>query len=130
VTSAGQATQVTCGIYCRISLARDGDTTKTDDQERICRELADRLGWKVIDVYTDGSKSAWQPARKRREWDRMVADIESGRISAIVVYHGDRLLRTHEDLLTLIHLARTRGIHLASPAGTRDLGNLRRPVHP
>lgn len=123
MTTAGQAAQVTAGIYCRISLARDGDTTKTDDQERICRDLAERHGWNVIDVYTDGSKSAWQPSRKRKEWDRMVADIEAGRINGIVVYHGDRLLRTHEDLLTLIRLARTRGIQLASPAGTRDLGD-------
>jgi DNA invertase Pin-like site-specific DNA recombinase len=114
---------VQAGIYCRISLAGTGDTTKTDDQEGICRDLAGRLGWNVVDIYTDGSKSAWQPNRKRREWDRMVGDIEAGRINGIVVYHGDRLLRTQEDLLTLIKLARTRGIQLASPVGTRDIGN-------
>jgi DNA invertase Pin-like site-specific DNA recombinase len=119
----GRSEPVQAGIYCRISLAAMGDTTKVDDQERICRELADRLGWHVADVYQDHAKSAWQPSRKRKAWDRMVADIEAGRINGIVVYHGDRLLRTHEDLLTLIRLARTRGVHLASPAGTRDLGN-------
>lgn len=119
----GRSEPVQAGIYCRISLATMGDTTKVDDQERICRELADRLGWHVADVYQDQAKSAWQPSRKRKQWDRMVADIEAGRIGAIVVYHGDRLLRTHEDLLTLIQLARTRGVQLASPAGTRDLGN-------
>jgi len=120
---AGNSGPVRAGIYCRISLAAMGDTTKVDDQEQICRQLADRLGWHVEDVYQDHARSAWQPNRKRKEWDRMLADIESGRISAIVVYHGDRLLRTHEDLLTLIRLARTRGIQLASPAGTRDLGS-------
>ena len=114
---------VRAGIYCRISLASIGDTTKTDDQKRICHDLAARLGWEVADVYSDDSKSAWQPNRKRKEWDRMIADVRDGKISAIVVYHGDRLLRTHEDLLVLIHLARTRGIKLASPAGMRDLGN-------
>ena len=57
----------------------------------------------------------------------MLAAIESGAITGIVVYHGDRLLRTQEDLLTLIKLARTRGIHLASPAlrGGHWPGNLR-----
>ncbi len=122
MTTAGES-KIRAGIYCRISLARDGDTTKTDDQERRCRELAGALGWPVADVYTDDGKSAWQPNRKRKEWDRMTGDIESGRINAIVVYHGDRLLRTHEDLLTLIRLARSRGTLLASPAGTRDLGS-------
>lgn len=114
---------VQAGIYCRISIASLGDTTKVDDQDRICRELADRLGWHVVDVYQDQARSAWQPSRKRREWDRMVADIEAARINGIIVYHGDRLLRTHEDLLTLINLSRSRGIQLASPAGTRDIGN-------
>jgi len=120
---AGNGDPVQAGIYCRISLAAMGDTTKVDDQERICRELAARLGWGVVDVYQDHARSAWQPNRKRKQWDRMVADIEAGRINGIIVYHGDRLLRTHEDLLTLIRLARSRGIKLASPAGTRDLGS-------
>lgn len=114
---------VSAAIYCRISLASTGDTTKTDDQERICRELCERKGWQVRDVYVDHAKSAWQPNRKRPAWDKMIADVEHGLISAIVVYHGDRLLRTHEDLLKLLHLARTRDIKLASPAGERDLGN-------
>jgi site-specific DNA recombinase len=117
------AEPIRAGIYCRISLAALGDTTKTDDQERICRELAKRLGWDVTEVYQDNSRSAWQPGRKRPAWDTMLTDVQAGRITAIVVYHGDRLLRTHEDLLALIHLSRTRGIKLASPAGTRDLGN-------
>lgn len=114
---------VRAGIYCRLSVAAVGDTTKVDDQERICRDLADRLGWDVAEVYQDNNRSAWQDNRKRKQWDRMVADVEAGKIAAIVVYHGDRLLRTQEDLLTLINLAKTRGIKLASPTGTRDLGN-------
>lgn len=123
LSHTGNSAPVRAGIYCRISLAAMGDTTKVDDQERIGRELAARLGWHVADVYQDHAKSAWQPNRKRPAWDRMLADIEAGTVNAIVVYHGDRLLRTHEDLLTLIRLARTRGILLASPAGTRDLGS-------
>jgi len=120
------------GIYCRISLAAMGDATKVDDQERICRELAGRLGWQLAEghgypepdgVYQDNNRSAWKPDRKRPAWDQMLEDVEAGHINAIVVYHGDRLLRTHEDLLELIKQARTRGVRLASPAGTRDLGN-------
>lgn len=115
-----------------MSLARDDDKTKVDDQERLCRELAARLHWHIATdcgwpnpdgVYQDNNKSAWQEKRKRKGWDTMLADVEAGRINGIVVYHGDRLLRTHEDLLALIHLARSRGVKLASPAGTRDLGS-------
>jgi DNA invertase Pin-like site-specific DNA recombinase len=99
------------------------DTTKTDDQERICRELAARLGWDVAQVYTDHSRSAWARNRKRPGWDAMLAAVESGAITAIIVYHGDRLIRQPDDLGALLKLADGKGVLLASPSGTRDLAN-------
>jgi site-specific DNA recombinase len=133
VKPAGQsATPVTAGIYCRISLAADDDTTKVDDQERLCRDTARNLGWKVGEnyghplpngVYQDNNRSAWKHDRKREAWDQMLRDIEAGQINAIVVYHGDRLVRQPMDLEILIQLSRTRGIKLASPTGVRDLNN-------
>lgn len=115
-----------------MSLAAMEDTTKVDDQERLCRATAERLGWQVGDsygyplpngVYQDNNRSAWKHDRKRPAWDQMRADIEAGKINAIVVYHGDRLTRQPMDLEILIALSRTRGIKLASPTGVRDLNN-------
>ena len=111
------------GIYCRLSLAKFGDSTKVDEQERICRELCGRRGWAVAEVYTDNNRSAWQRNRKRKDWDRMLADVEAGKLDAIVVYHGDRLVRQPYDLECLLNLAYGKGIRLASPTGVRDLGN-------
>lgn len=119
----GEQSEVTTGIYCRISLASIGDTTKTDDQERICRDLADRLGWTVAEVYTDHSQSAWKRNRKRDDWDRMLADVNAGKISGIIVYHGDRLIRQPWDLEVLLSLADSKGVRLASPTGVRSLDN-------
>jgi site-specific DNA recombinase len=106
-----------------MSLASIGDTTKIDDQERLCRLTADRLGWEVRGVYQDNNRSAWKHDRKRPAWDRMLADIGAGKINGIVVYHGDRLIRQPLDLELLIGLSRTKGIKLASPTGVRDLNN-------
>ena len=114
---------VQAGIYCRISLSQTGDTTKVEDQERICRELCDRRGWQVTEVYTDNNQSAWKRDRKRPAWDQMLTDIGAGKLSAIVVYHGDRLARQPYDLETLLNLAYGKGIRLASPTGTRALSN-------
>lgn len=123
---------VRAGIYCRMSLASMGDTTKVDDQERLCRRTAEVLGWEVGStyghplqngVYQDNNRSAWQHNRKRPAWNQMLADIEAGKINAIVVYHGDRLTRQPMDLEILIALSRTRGVKLASPTGVRDLNN-------
>src|SRR5215813_2112588 len=124
---------VQAGIYCRLSHSRDGDTTKVDDQEhRYCRPLCKQLGWAVAEgvgypqpngVYVDNSKSAWQKNRKRPAWDQMLADVNNGRLGALAIYHGDRLIRQPFDLETLLNLADGRGIRLASPTGTRNLDN-------
>lgn len=115
------AAQLRAGIYTRISLAGMGDTTKTDDQERISRDLAGRLGLDVAGVYCDPNRSAWRRDRHRPGWDRMLADVKAGRINAIVVYHGDRLIRQPYDLETLLQLAESKGVRLFSPSGTRNL---------
>ncbi len=112
-------------IYCRISLSRFDDTTKVDDQERICRDLAAARGWTVADghVYKDNSVSAWRKDRKRPGWDAMLAAVDRGEVNAIVVYHGDRMVRQNSDLEQLIRMADTKGVRLAAPVGERDLDN-------
>lgn len=122
----GNATSpLRAAIYCRISLARFGDTLKVDDQEKLCREVADRRSWRVVEgqVHVDNSRSAWQANRKRPGWDAMLEAIGRREIDAIVVYHGDRLIRQPWDLELLLRLAREKGIRLASPTGERDLDN-------
>lgn len=108
-------------VYCRISLARHGDQVKVERQEELCRKLAKRLGWDVVAVFVDNSRSAWMRNRKRPGWDAMLAGIQAGQYDAIVVYHGDRLIRQPWDLETLLRLSDEKGIHLASPSGTRNL---------
>lgn len=118
------------GIYCRLSVARYGDTTKVEDQERICRELAAARGWTVATgaghpepngAYTDNNRSAWKRKRKRPGWDAMLADVGAGKLTALIVYHGDRLVRQPWDLEQLLNLADGKGIRLASPTGDRNL---------
>ncbi|MEU6614436.1 recombinase family protein [Streptomyces parvus] len=111
------------GIYCRLSYAPDGSLEKVERQEADCRALADRLGWGVSEahIFPDNSRSAWQRNRSRPQWDRMLRCIEAGEIDAVIVYHGDRLIRQPFDLETLIGISDSRGMRIASPSGTRDL---------
>src|SRR6266516_1732229 len=96
------------GIYCRISLAILNDTTKVDEQERLCRELCERRGWDIAEVYTDNNRSAWKRAKptaddphgrkvRRPGWDALLAAVGAGRFGAIVTYWGDRLVRQPRD---------------------------------
>lgn len=107
-------------VYCRISLAR-GDQVKVERQEEDCRTLCRRLGWDVRFVFVDNSKSAWQRNRKRPGWDALLECVDAGSVDAIVVYHGDRLIRQPWDLELLLRLADEKGIRLASPVGSRNL---------
>lgn len=113
------------GIYCRLSYAPDGSLEKVERQEADCRELAVRLSWPVSEehVFPDNSRSAWQRNRQRPQWDRMLKAIDAGEIDAVIVYHGDRLIRQPYDLETMIGIADQKGIRIASPSGTRDLDN-------
>lgn len=110
-------------IYTRISVAALGDTTKTDDQERLGRAMCERRGWEVVAVYTDNGESAWKRNRKRPGWDRMLADLEDGKAEVIYAYWGDRLVRQNRDLEDLLDLGRDRGIVLAGEGGEYDLAN-------
>src|SRR5262249_36805304 len=114
---------IRAGVYCRLSEARTGDTTKVDDQERICRDLGGKLGWPVAEVYVDNNRSAWQRNRKRKDWERMLADVDRGHINALLIYHGDRLIRQPFDLELLLNLAEDKGGRRSSPTGGRDLSN-------
>ena len=51
----------------------------------------------------------------------MLQALEAGEIDAIIVYHGDRLMRQPYDLEKLLSVAESKGIRLASPSGVRDL---------
>lgn len=54
-------------IYRRISHTRDEDQTGVDRQERLCRDIAERLQLRVepTHVYMDNNRSAWQRNLKR-----------------------------------------------------------------
>lgn len=111
------------GIYCRLSYAPDGSLENVEGQEADCRALAERLGWPISEAhaYHDNSRSAWKRTRRRPAWDAMLAAIDAGEVDAIVVYHGDRLIRQPYDLELLLNIADQRGIRIASVSGTRDL---------
>ncbi len=125
VNSTPEHNRTIAAIYCRISLSRFGDTIKVDDQERVCRDLAAARGWETSDdhIFKDNSVSAWRRDRKRPGWDAMLAAVERHEVNAIIVYHGDRLIRQPWDLELLLRLADDRRVQLASPTGQRDLSN-------
>lgn len=61
-------------------------------QEQECRQLAERLGWEVVDAYTDNDLSAYS-GKPRPGYQRMLADLRAGVATAVIAWHTDRLHR-------------------------------------
>jgi len=114
---------VRAAIYCRISPTKENKEEKLERQEADSRAVCDRNGWLVEGVFIDPSRSAWMRNRKRPGWDQMLEGVRDGEFDAIVIYHGDRLIRQPWDLELLLSLASEKGIRLASPTGARNLDN-------
>jgi len=97
------------GLYCRLSKkekTRGHEHLTIDRQESNGRQLGDRLGWGEPVVYVDDGHSAWSGAR-RPDFDRLIADVESGAIDGILVGAGhDRLVRLVEETVRLMPLFR------------------------
>lgn len=107
------------GVYTRIS-SDDGTALGVQRQRHDCVALAGKLGWDVVEVYTDNDTSNFT-AKRRPSYERMLADLENGRINALVVWDTDRLTRRPVELEHVIEIADRRGISLASVGGEVDL---------
>ncbi|KAA0924278.1 recombinase family protein [Streptomyces apricus] len=117
------------GIYLRISDDREGAGLGVDRQLKDCKPLAKQLGWNVVEIYDDNDMSATDRRKKRKGYHRMLADIQSGHIDAVIAWHPDRLYRQPRELEDLMDLlddpelnvelrtARTGTIDLSTPDG-------------
>jgi site-specific DNA recombinase len=93
-------------VYVRISKDEADDQLGVKRQERLCRELADRLGWSVVEVFADNNLSAFKRGKRRPAFAGMVEAIEAGDVDAVVAYNFDRLVRDDlrgiEDVIDLL----------------------------
>ncbi|MDG9717443.1 recombinase family protein [Streptomyces sp. DH24] len=119
-TPAGDA-RTRAVIYCRISQDRTGAGLGVDRQREDCEALAERMGWDVVEVYVDNDVSAFS-GKLRKDYRRMLADLDEGRATVVIVWHTDRLTRSIVELEEYIELSDRRGIATHTvQAGTIDL---------
>jgi site-specific DNA recombinase len=113
---------IVAAIYTRISHDPGSDRLGVQRQERECRELAERNGWSVAEVFEDDDVSAYRPG-KRPAFARLLTALEHGEVNALVVWHPDRLYRHPKDLERLVDACEHHHIQFAAvTAGSIDLG--------
>lgn len=113
MTTKSDTTTRRAGVYLRISQDRTGKAAGVTRQEKDCRTLCERLGWEIVDLYRDNDISAFS-GKRRPEYERLKADLEAGRIDALVSWHPDRLYRRVAELEKLLELVQRRGIRMAT----------------
>lgn len=110
-------------VYARISSDPSGTALGVARQVKDCRARAEALGWPVVDEYIDNDVSAFRGAR-RPEYERMLADLGSGRVDGVIVWHIDRLTRRPIELEQFVHVidaAKVSAVHFVT--GDADLGS-------
>jgi site-specific DNA recombinase len=114
-------------IYCRISSDPDDRREGVERQRQDCLEIAARRGWTVTPEreYIDNNRSAAKSTKKEREhYLRLLADIEAGKIDAVVMWAEDRLQRQLVELLEFLEVCEQAGVtKLASAGGEFDISN-------
>lgn len=110
-------------IYLRQSEDKTGEAAAVQRQEEACRLLAQAKGWTVADLYRDNSISATS-GKARPAFEKLVTDIEAGRLDGIVVWHLDRLTRSMKDLTRVIEAGQSMKVNIACVHGVSlDLGD-------
>ncbi|MER6064864.1 recombinase family protein [Streptomyces sp. NPDC001792] len=108
-------------IYCRISQDRTGAGLGVDRQREDCEALAERNGWNVVETYVDNDVSAFS-GKLRKDYRRMLADLDQGTATVVIAWHTDRLHRSPTELEEYINLCEKRGVTTQTvQAGALDL---------
>jgi DNA invertase Pin-like site-specific DNA recombinase len=108
------------GMYLRQSRDQNGTGLAIDRQREDCLKLCRERRWDPTE-YVDNDTSAYS-GKPREHYERMLADIEAGKLDAVVVWDLDRLHRRPIELEHFIDLADTHHLALATVSGDTDLG--------
>lgn len=114
----GFSTPLRCAVYVRVSVAdrQDADMPSIEVQTQSCLayiEAHRQQNWQAIDaVYADNGYSGVDLQRPALR--RLLDDMQSDKVDAVVVHRLDRLSRSVRDLCILLPLFTIPGVRLVS----------------
>jgi DNA invertase Pin-like site-specific DNA recombinase len=95
-------------IYARVST----DSQTVENQIRGLRQIAERRGWEVVEVYTDAGISGAKGRAQRPGLDQMMKDASRRKFDIVMSWAIDRLGRSLIDLLGSIQHLEAVGVDL------------------
>ncbi len=110
---------MTAAIYARFSTDRQSENS-TEDQARLCRAAAERLGIIVATVHADDGISGSTPIAHRPGGKRLLADVLAKRFDVLIVEALDRLSRDQVDLEQTVRRIERAGIRIVGVSDGYD----------
>ena len=104
---------IRAACYCRISSDPNDKREGVDRQREDTAALCEVKGWQVADVYIDNDRSA-SNGKRRPAWERLLADVDAGKIDAVAAWDQDRVNRMMDDFIAYKRLFVAKGILLAT----------------
>ena len=98
----------TVAIYSRVST----DRQTTENQERELQAVADRMGWRIVEVYRDEGISGAKGRKDRPALDALCKDAARRRFDLIMAWSVDRLGRSLQDLVAFLSDVHGYGVDL------------------
>jgi DNA invertase Pin-like site-specific DNA recombinase len=95
-------------IYVRVST--DGQTVQNQLGE--LRQVADRHGWEIVQIYADEGISGTKGREGRPEFDKLLKAIARREIDMVAAWSVDRLGRSLKDLVSLLSDLQAKGVDL------------------
>ncbi|MEZ0076388.1 recombinase family protein [Planotetraspora sp. GP83] len=110
------------GIYARLSMDRQGSGLAVERQCAECTDLIRLIDPQgvIVDLYVDNDVSA-SKKKYRPDYERMIKDVEGGRINALGVWHIDRLTRRNAELERVVELVERKRAFFKCVHGDVDL---------
>ena len=100
--------QKRAAIYVRVST----DKQTVENQVSALRQIAERRGWEVVEVYNDAGISGAKGRDQRPGLDRMLKDAGRRRFDVVMAWAIDRLGRSLIDLLGTVQTLEACGVDL------------------
>jgi len=108
VSSRGAGRPPRVAIYTRVST----DRQSVDNQLRELRQVADRMGWQVVEEFSDRGISGAKGRKDRPRLDSLLKGVSRKEFDLVAAWSVDRLGRSLIDLVGLLQELHATGVDL------------------
>jgi site-specific DNA recombinase len=111
------------GNVGRVSKDDSDEARSVGEQHDENGAAAGSHGWDVVAEYEDVMSASRFAAKARKDWPRLVADVEAGKLDVVIFWETSRGSRIAEEWLGFMRVCRERGvlIHITRHRHTYDL---------